>query len=511
MTSNQSVRFESESHLHCVMCFIAGQSGEKIVSIYPHRKPQPKASVKEPPVQTPVNPGLCSKPTLTSMPNQGFGFGKEQTEFDIDLGMLAYVFKTQEIACNDGFDMKINTQRFVGYPKTWKTRGGCTNYQVMIVFALKQGCDQHTASAYQTLSNKIAVSLVMLQNYFGFLEREDKWADMADNMTEPLREFAKTSFIVNPLMDMYDEVRKRGNIHKYLINFVELGFCDEAHALSRLNVVPKGRQDIDDIIRKMKPYHGILLLEDVWPTPDANPIVAKLLSHCSPDRSILDMSTASGIPIFEVFMIIRHLLQWTRAILIYPLCNTNIYTSATSPQPLDKMAEKFAAQFGTTIHLAAGLSHFNPPKTLETFIRPNLPLHEQGVRAKLVVALLRHQMLMQLHQFYYILKPYSNAELPKPKEECPDELKQIIAKSALPHDVRKVVADICGSMLETNAYSSVKRKLTLLVKCAPMMDGNYHLEDIKYKNNLDRAEIEDVFKSFELVIATFRRPDFVAE
>lgn len=85
-----------------------------------------------------------------------------------------------------------------------------------------------------------------------------------------------------------------------------------------------------------RPYHGILLLEDVWPTPDANPIVAKLLSHCSPDRSILDMSTASGIPIFEVFMIIRHLLQWTRAILIYPLCNTNIYTSATSPQPLDK-------------------------------------------------------------------------------------------------------------------------------------------------------------------------------
>lgn len=504
------MNYESESHLHAVMCFLAGGSGEKIVSIYPQRKPSPKAAGKDGPPSS-ANLGLCSKPTLTCVKDPNYGFGLVETEFDMSLGMLSYAVKPQEIACNDSFDMKINNQRFVGYPKTWKARGGRTNYQILIVFALKQGCDNHTAAAYQTLSNKTAVSLVMLQNHFGFLEREDKWADIADSCEDPLREFARTSFVVPHLADIYEEVRRRGNIHKYLINFVELGFCDEAHALSRLNVVPKGRQDIDDIIRKMKPYHGILLLEDVWPTPDANPIVAKLLSHCSPDRSILDMSTASGIPIFEVFMIIRHLLQWTRAILIYPLCNTNVYTSATSPQPLEKMAEKFAAQFGTTIHLAAGLSHFNPPKTLESFIRPNLPLHEQGVRAKLVVALLRHQMLMQLHQFYYILKPYSNAELPMPIEECPEDLKKIIENSVLPEDVRKVVADICAVMLEKTGYSVVKRKLTLFVNCAPMMDGNYHLEDIKYKNNLDRNEIEGVFESFKLVIATFRRPDFVAE
>ncbi|EFO93059.1 hypothetical protein GCK72_014716 [Caenorhabditis remanei] len=505
------VKFDSECHLHAVMCFLAGQTGEKIVSIYPHRKPPPKAPPKE---STPASstPGVSMKPVLTSVKDPSVGFGLVETEFDMSLGMLAQAVKTQEIGCNDGFDMKINNQRFVGYPKTWKARGGNTNYQILIVFALKQGCDQHTAAAYQTLSNKIAVSFVMLQNYFGFLEREDKWADMADSADDPLREFSKTSFMVQTLIDMYDEVRKRGNIHKYQINFVELGFCDEAHALSRLNVVPKGRQDIDEIVRKMKPYHGILLLEDVWPTPDANPIVAKLLSHCSPDRSILDMSTASGIPIFEVFMIIRHLLQWTRAILIYPLCNTNIYTSATSPQPLDKMAEKFAAQFGTTIHLAAGLSHFNPPKTLDTFIRPNLPLHEQGVRAKLVVALLRHQMLMQLHQFYYILKPYSNAVLPDPIEQCPEEFIKLIFDSQLPNDdVKRVVADICAEMLSHTAYGAVKRKLTLFMKCVPMMNGNHHLEDIKYKNNLDRAEIESIFKSFELVIATFRRPDFVAE
>ncbi|CAI2351268.1 unnamed protein product [Caenorhabditis sp. 36 PRJEB53466] len=496
----------TECYLHCVMCFFAGGSGDKILSIHPFRKPAPK---KPPPTTTrPSN-----RPNRTCLVEKTFGFGVGDTEFDMSLGQLAVAFKTQEVACNDGFDMKINNQRFVGWPKLWSTRGAESHSksQLSIIFALKPGCDGQTAAAYQTLSNKIGVSLVMLQDYFGFLEREDRFADHVEASDNPLAEFARLSFMVQPLIDMYDEVRSRGNIHKYLIDFIELGFCDEAHALSRLSVVPKGRQEIDEIVRRMKPYHGILLLEDVWPTPDANPIVAKLLSHCSPDRSILDMSTASGIPIFEVFMIIRHLLQWTRAILIFPLCNTNVYTSATSPQNLEKMAEKFAVQFGTTIHLAAGLAHFNPPRRLDTFIRSNLSLQEQGVRAKLVVALLRHQMLMQLHEFYYILRPYSNAKLPDPEEECPEEFKKMIDESHIPDMVKSVVADICAEMLEKSSYGEVKRKLTLFVQAAPMMNGNHHLEDIKYRNNLDRAEIENVFTSFQLVIAKFRRPDFVAE
>uniref|UniRef100_A0A8R1IJ79 Uncharacterized protein n=1 Tax=Caenorhabditis japonica TaxID=281687 RepID=A0A8R1IJ79_CAEJA len=107
-----------------------------------------------------------------------FGFGKVETEFDLTLFQLGYAFKTQEIGCNDAFDMRINNQRFVGWPKTWKPLGSSsTNYQISIIFALKPGCDGQTVAAYQTLSNKIAVSLVMQQNYTGYLEREDNWAD----------------------------------------------------------------------------------------------------------------------------------------------------------------------------------------------------------------------------------------------------------------------------------------------------------------------------------------------
>lgn len=37
-------------------------------------------------------------------------------------------------------------------------------------------------------------------------------------------------------------------------------------------------------MRRIRPYHGILLLEESIPSPDSNPSVRLLLKHCEPDR-----------------------------------------------------------------------------------------------------------------------------------------------------------------------------------------------------------------------------------
>uniref|UniRef100_A0A0K0CUI4 Methyltransf_21 domain-containing protein n=1 Tax=Angiostrongylus cantonensis TaxID=6313 RepID=A0A0K0CUI4_ANGCA len=122
----------------------------------------------------------------------------------------------------------------------------------------------------------------------------------------------------------------------FVDNFIEVGFCVQFQAFTHAQLTPKSRAEIDKIVKKIRPYHGILLLEDVWPSPDANPSVTLLLKHCEPDRSILDISTASGLPLLQVFLIVRHLLLWARAIVIYPLCNANVYSSATYPKPLGR-------------------------------------------------------------------------------------------------------------------------------------------------------------------------------
>uniref|UniRef100_A0A0N4W4T5 Glyco_transf_41 domain-containing protein n=1 Tax=Haemonchus placei TaxID=6290 RepID=A0A0N4W4T5_HAEPC len=137
----------------------------------------------------------------------------------------------------------------------------------------------------------------------------------------------------------------------FVDNFIEVGFCVQSRAFAHAHLTPKNRAEIDRIV---KPYHGILLLEDVWPSPDANPSVTLLLKHCEPDRSILDMSTASGIPLLQVFLIVRHLLLWARAIVIYPLCNTNVYASATYPKPLRREA----------LHVVANLMWLKSPSSV---------------------------------------------------------------------------------------------------------------------------------------------------
>lgn len=65
----------------------------------------------------------------------------------------------------------------------------------------------------------------------------------------------------------------------------------------------------------------------------------------------------------------KHLLLWARAIVIYPLCDSNVYTSATRPKPLNKQINKFQHLFGTNTHLANALAAFNPPARLDSFVK----------------------------------------------------------------------------------------------------------------------------------------------
>ncbi|KAE9421435.1 hypothetical protein Angca_002242, partial [Angiostrongylus cantonensis] len=192
----------------------------------------------------------------------------------------------------------------------------------------------------------------------------------------------------------------------FVDNFIEVGFCVQFQAFTHAQLTPKSRAEIDKIVKKIRPYHGILLLEDVWPSPDANPSVTLLLKHCEPDRSILDISTASGLPLLQVFLIVRHLLLWARAIVIYPLCNANVYSSATYPKPLGRYISLFSQQFGPSFHLADVLAQFDPPSSLGEYLNSHQPLADQQNRAKVIVALLRHQLILQVFYFYFLLKRF---------------------------------------------------------------------------------------------------------
>lgn len=50
-----------------------------------------------------------------------------------------------------------------------------------------------------------------------------------------------------------------------------------------------------------------------------------------PFFSIEEISVLSGLPLSQVLQIVRHYLMWARATIIYPICLSNVYTTAQSP------------------------------------------------------------------------------------------------------------------------------------------------------------------------------------
>lgn len=76
---------------------------------------------------------------------------------------------------------------------------------------------------------------------------------------------------------------------------IEVGFCIEPKALLQAGLTPRSRyvsqvyestfsKEIDKIMRQVRPYHGILFLEDTLPSPDSNSFVMKFLNEYEPDR-----------------------------------------------------------------------------------------------------------------------------------------------------------------------------------------------------------------------------------
>ncbi|PIO61406.1 hypothetical protein TELCIR_17072, partial [Teladorsagia circumcincta] len=234
-----------------------------------------------------------------------------------------------------------------------------------------------------------------------------------------------------------------------------------------------------------RPESDQSLLEIPWETIRRKSALAELLT-----KVYLDVGRTGVV---QVFLIVRHLLLWARAVVIYPLCNTNVYASATYPKPWRRYISLFSQQFGSSFHLADALAQFDPPSTLGEYLNSRQPLADQQNKAKVIVALLRHQLIMQLHRFCYIVPPFSDAKLPRAGHHCPDSLKasenSIAGCRTLGEEFKPIVSDLCGSMLNTQSFCHVERKLHLFLRMSAYMHGLHHIEDMVYRLNVCSVKI----------------------
>lgn len=97
---------------------------------------------------------------------------------------------------------------------------------------------------------------------------------------------------------------------------------------------------------------------------------------------------------------VGHLVYWAKATIIYPLCETNVYVISPDA-PLHShspLVDKFSAKF-PGMSLFEVISDFSLPTSIGHLTTPLQHPTRQGILAQIVLWMLQHHLLMQLHTY----------------------------------------------------------------------------------------------------------------
>ncbi|EFO23563.2 alpha globin regulatory element [Loa loa] len=440
-------------------------------------------------------------------------------QYGVPTKILAHLLSARG-TCEKPFEIKIDNIRFAGFPKTVSRPTGRSPQTFHVVFILNAKTAADLVTSFQELSRKIAIAIdeeqtrcdYLAEQMTAILNEHEKNESLPESQSFPYHEVLTHCSLAQDLRDIFNDVSEYGVVHIFLNDCIEVGFCVQPRALLHAGLTPKTKSEIEATILRLKPYHGILLLEDTVPGHDSNPALHFFLKHCHPDQSLMSISDSSGLPLFQVLTVVRHLLLWARAIVIYPLCSSNVYTSATSPKPLSRLSEQFGEIFENA-YLPTILAEFSPPCTLAEFMNASMhSFSEQQLRLRMVARLLRDELIMQLHTFLYLMPPFShetvNESIMDTLQED-DNIHKLLSGAMLTSEIKASVIQIYKTMLKQHPQRYVEDLFDLFLRMTPYLHGEHHIEDIMYRMNLERSSVMRVLDTFACVIAPFMRPEYV--
>uniref|UniRef100_A0A0N5AQU3 GATOR complex protein NPRL3 n=1 Tax=Syphacia muris TaxID=451379 RepID=A0A0N5AQU3_9BILA len=430
-------------------------------------------------------------------------------------------------ATNLPFELKIDNMRYVGYPKMVSTPRGRSPRIFNVVFVVGANMSADLVTCYEELSEKIAIAIDSEQtrcNYLSvhmsiILDAHDALDRQQSSNSINLRNYESECFqkiLVNStlavdLCNIFNDLSDYGLVSVFLNEVVEIGFCLVERCMVRAGLAPITSQQIESQIRLIRPYHAIFLLDDVIPGPDASSDLQRIKKYCTPDRSILDISNASGLSMMQVFCIVRHLLLWARAVVVYPVCLENLYSSSAYPQlPLKNYTEKFRHIFQEELPII--LAQFSPPSTLDQFLDPTTHSeYNQIIRYNMVLFLLRYNLIVQLHTFIYLMEPFSDQivasdALAHLKDS---EMRLALEKLTVSEVLKAHIAAICNNLLDIMPKEQAMNYFNLFISMTPLLNGEHHIEDIMFRLGKSRLVVTRILEIFANVLCTFERPDFI--
>lgn len=464
---------------------------------------------------------------------------------------LSTLFAVKADLVDQKFELKINEVRFVGHPTLVQSdiKDKDSNATLInIVFALHAVARPSIVKCYYDLSKRLGKALKYEEERYNYVTNEIKALQAAhDIVLSSLEEgdrmsasgyelIIKQSDIAQNIKKVYDELVTSGLVYIKINKNHQLSFClpQKVHKLYCKGIMMEPEL-IDKCMKNLKPYHGLLLLTE--PTrlldslyPDSSTPLIKLIKMYSPLKSIQTLSADTSLPLVEISSLIGSLVYWGKASVIFPLCASNVYVVAqdASTHTNSSLVEKFMQAFPGH-SLLHEISEFSLPISLKHRISPLSYPHEQREISQMIVWMLQHRLLMQLHT-YMFLAPVSPPADQKPKfKSLPDEsdadspplnfqvppvyiegernmwnkLLSLAANDKIESDILALESELLPVFRKLpSTVTQEDLKLFLNFFKQGYFKGTHHIEEVMYLENKTRAQICQLLDKLRLLIVT---------
>ncbi|XP_062388790.1 GATOR complex protein NPRL3 isoform X1 [Sardina pilchardus] len=493
--------------------------------------------------------------------------------------ILATILATKSDMCGKKFELKIDNVRFVGHPTLLQSphtiqvsksdpspkREMPTMILFSVVFALRANADPSVISCMHNLSRRIAIALQHEERRCQYLTREAKLMlavqDEVTTMTEtdgtpqsPFRQILPKCKLARDLKEAYDSLCTTGVVRLHINNWLEVSFClpHKIHRVGGNHIPPEA---LETSLKAIRPYHALLLLDNektlLAQLPlDCSPALVRLIKTCSAVKNLQQLAQDADLALLQIFQIAAHLVYWGKAIIVYPLCENNVYMLSphANIRLYSPLADQFAQQFPGH-DLPSMLAKFSLPISLSEFRNPlDAPMHEAQL-IQMVVWMLQRRLLIQLHTYGCLLVPPTEDEENGLKDEEPllaarlggrslstpnalsfgsptssDDMtltspsmdnssSELLPGSDSPLN-KRMTETLLASLTEQERQGILSvpaaqspEDLRMFARLLHYFRGHHHLEEIMYNENMRRSQLKTLFDKFRSVLVVTNHED----
>ncbi|NWZ18611.1 NPRL3 protein, partial [Asarcornis scutulata] len=471
--------------------------------------------------------------------------------------ILATILATKSDMCGKKFELKIDNVRFVGHPtllqhalgQVSKTdpspkREMPTMILFNVVFALRANADPSVINCLHNLSRRIAIVLQHEERRCQYLTREAKlilaiqdevsaMSETTEGPQSPFHHILPKCKLARDLKETYDSLCTTGVVRLHINNWLEVSFClpHKIHYVATNFIPPEA---IERSLKSIRPYHALLLLNDekslLNELPlDCSPALVRVIKTTSAVKNLQQLAQDADLALLQVFQLAAHLVYWGKAIIIYPLCENNVYMLSPNASVCLLCALFFLLCFISQVYNVSFL-------TLQTQL------------IQMVIWMLQHRLLIQLHTYVCLMVPPNEEDFRAQDEDMPftarvggrslstpnalsfgsptssDDMTltspsmdnssaELIPGGDSPLN-KRMTENLLASLLEHEREAILNvpaaqnpEDLRMFARLLHYFRGRHHLEEIMYNENMRRSQLLMLFDKFRSVLVVTSHED----